>query len=348
MRRTTMLATAMLAALVGGLASLAWAQGPAEASFPGKNGRIAFSANRDGNVDVFSVRADGTGLRRLTDFQGWDNSPSFSADGKKIAFDSRRGDGNEATIWTMNADGTRERQVTFTDGVYPDADLDFAPAFSPDGGRLAYSHLPSSRYGEDPDIPYSSHVYALNLSNDRERDLTPGFFVASSPSWSPDGRRIAFVGYGSGQGGNYDIYTVKTDGTGLKRLTDTETDESSPEWSPDSSKIVFHTDRTGEVDPNCDPDRSSCNPLTEIYVMDRDGSDQTRLTHPVPEIGPGENPGEGPDSEPVFSPDGRKIAFVRSYEELWTMRADGSGDAHLTNIEGNAGYSLSWQPLPRR
>ncbi len=342
-----MLAAAMLAALVGGLASLAWAQGPAEAAFPGKNGRIAFHANRDGNVDVFSVRADGTGLRRLTDYYWWDQDPSFSADGEKIAFESRRGDGHVPAIWIMNADGTRERQVTFPNGPYPDDDKDFGPAtWSPDGKRIVYFHVPSVEDNSDPDTDYSGHVYALNLSNGREMDLTPGFWGAGQPSWSPDGRRIAFVGSRTGQEGS-DIYTMKTDGTGLKRLTDNESGAGEPQWSPDSSKIVFRTDRTGEVDPYCDPDRSSCDPLTEIYVMDRDGSDQTRLTHPVIKVGPGENSGEGPDSSPAFSPNGRKIVFARG-GELWVMRADGAGQKDLTASEGDEGYSPSWQPLPRR
>jgi hypothetical protein len=102
-----------------------------------------------------------------------------------------------------------------------------------------------------------------------------------SPSWSPDGKKIAFD---SLRDGNYEIYVMNVDGSGIKRLTNSPAHDGVPSWSPDGKKIAFSSDRDGN---------------DEIYVMNADGSDQKRLTN---------NPAV--DGCPSWSPDGKKLAFV--------------------------------------
>ena len=97
------------------------------------------------------------------------------------------------------------------------------------------------------------------------------------PSWSQDGTKIAFA---SKRTGNYQIYAMHADGSGVTRLTQDSSDDTQPAWSPDGSAIAF-------VSRN------------DVYVMKPDGSDQKNLTrHPAVE------------SAPAWSPDSRKIAFA--------------------------------------
>ena len=81
-----------------------------------------------------------------------------------------------------------------------------------------------------------------------------------SPTWSPDGSRIAFD---SERDGNLEVYVMNADGTGQTRLTDNPAADGVPAWSPDGSRIAFMSNRDGDY---------------EIYVMNTDGSGQTRLT----------------------------------------------------------------------
>jgi TolB protein len=135
------------------------------------------------------------------------------------------------------------------------------------------------------------------------------------PSWSPDGRRIAFAKGGS------EIYTMNVDGTGLTRLTDNPGHDNRPTWSPDGSRIAFASQRNGDD--------------YQIYVMNADGTGLARLT-----FGPGQA------VSPVWSPDGTNIAFWRLYNggaHLFVVTPDASGLLHLGAIEGHAS-GPSWSP----
>lgn len=129
--------------------------------------------------------------------------------------------------------------------------------------------------------------------------------------------RIAFQSF---RDGNYEIYTMNTDGTGQMRLTNNSADDAIPSWSPDGSKIVFYSNRDGN---------------NEIYVMNADGTGQTRLTN-----------NGFTDGDPSWSPDGSKIAFTSNRDgnfEIYTMNLDGSAQTRITNIAGNDVYP-SWSP----
>ena len=141
------------------------------------------------------------------------------------------------------------------------------------------------------------------------------------PVWSPDGRRIAFD---SDRDGNWEIYVMNADGSGVTRLTDNDAADGFPAWSPDGRRITFDSDRDGNW---------------EIYVMNADGSGVARLTD-----------NGAADGFPAWSPDGRRIAFESNRDgnvEIYLMNPDGSGVVRLT-YNGAADFSPAWSPDGRR
>jgi TolB protein len=185
--------------------------------------RIAFACGREGlGLEVCVMNADGGGPRNLTRHPANDLKPSWSPDGRRIAFASDRHDGGPFDVYVMNASGGDQRLVTHgTD-----------PAWSPDGRRIAFGT--------------TSGLYLVNADGSGLRGLTRS---GETPAWSPGGRRIAFS---SGRGGNYDyeVYVMNADGTGRRNLTRNAADDhvSVGGWSPDGRRIVFDSDRGGNRD----------------------------------------------------------------------------------------------------
>ena len=139
-----------------------------------------------------------------------------------------------------------------------------------------------------------------------------------SPSWSPDGARIAFY---SERDGNAEIYVMNAAGSGLERLTDHAGDEGYPSFSPDCARISFDSDRDGNF---------------EVYTMNDDGTDLRRLTY---------NPAR--DLSASWAPDGGTIAFISDRSgrfEVWLMNADGSNQRSLTGGEGQPSAGTHWFP----
>jgi Tol biopolymer transport system component len=285
------------------------AAGPALGAFPGENGKIAFDSDRHGgDGDIWTMDPDGRHLVNLTaKSKANDIAPNWRADGRRIAFQSNRvtatNPEGDFEIFIMKADGSHQRQITFN------ALDDERPAWSPDGRRIAFTRDFEPIQGE-----VDFDLFTMNADGTDQRNLTssPGVLDVD-PGWSPDARRIAFI---SDRDGDFDVYTMRPNGSSVSQLTFNDASEFHPDWSPDGRMITFTTGRDGDF---------------EVYTMRANGGDQTNLTA---------NPA-GDDGVSAWSPDGEKIGGLSG--NLHTINADGSGRVRLTR---GPAFESDWQPLP--
>ena len=267
------------------------------------SGRIYFTSWRDATesearayrgMEIYSMRPDGTDVRRLTHNRVDDLYPKVSSDGKRIAFVRRVG-GNRGEIWTMNAGGSGARRVIAVPQLQ-------RPAWSPDGKRIAYVDGAGGRL----------QLWVMRANGTaRERIVLPPSPGSSDdwpsfvmfPAWSPDGKAIAFSNAMS-------LWSVIV-GTGeVKRLARCPRGYcSSPAWSPDGRRIAFQhvsgpvvkvvpatggaarvvvpTNRGGGGTPSWSPDGRWIvfnrgylpgHPYQELAVVRSTGGPQRRLT----------------------------------------------------------------------
>jgi hypothetical protein len=153
------------------------------------------------------------------------------------------------------------------------------------------------------------------------------------PSYSPDGKQIAFRGDLdlAEPSGDEELYVMNDDGTNVRQLTSNADFDSAPSWSPDGKRILFERAPAGTFTPGVEAQEK------DVYVMRADGSHVRRLT---------DSPGL--DEGPEFSPDGTKIAFSSArdgQQEIYVMDADGSNPRRLTDNPARD-ESPDWQALP--
>jgi TolB protein len=275
-------------ALVGAcLASAILVVEPAQAAFPGKNGRIVFAANTKlANQAIYSINPDGTELRQVAGGVFQAGSPSFSSDGREIAFEGTPGP-NSRAVYRMNSDGSaRTTIVSGTDYVvhpfwFRDDRIGFMSTLgnrpgwnvevirrTGEGRQVLFSSskpTPSWRLSPDDSTfattegtcngpapqGCSSQLKLLNLDGSL-RSAVPLPFVGSEYiQWSPDGTKLALTGYPV-TGENRELFIINADGTGARRLTT----GGDPAWSPDGRQILFTRFEPGQ----------------HLYVINVDGS----------------------------------------------------------------------------
>jgi len=181
-----------------------------------------------------------------------------------IAFSSDR-DG-EKEIYLMDYDGFDQRRIS------GHRSISMSPAWSPTGDVLAYV----SFFGGD-----GPAIYLADILSGRKSPVVTSGSLNTSPTFSPDGRRIAFA---RGIGANIEIFTCRRDGADLKQLTSSPGIDTNPAWSPNGNEIAFTSSRSGSP---------------QIYVVDAEGTNLRRLTFD----------GEYNDGA-AWSPDGTRIAFA--------------------------------------
>ena len=290
--------------------------------------QITFVSQRDGNPEIYVMDIDGQNQRRFTNNPDMDWTPSWSPDGKRIAFASNRdgqfldGQPNISAyeIYVMDADGGNPQNLT------NNPNNDTSPSWSPDGKRIAFA----SWDGKFIDFVADFEIYVMDADGGNLQNLTNNPNDDRSPSWSPNGKRIVFVSQRPGHfrskfGITDEIYVMDADGGNQQRLTENRKNDSSPSWSPDGKRIAFSSDRKGDFE-NFD-----------IYVMDVNGGNQQKLTNH-----------RGDDSSPSWSPDGERIAFMSRRDgnaEIYVMDADGGNPQNLTN-NPHADASPAWLNSP--
>ena len=270
-------------------------------------GTIAFVSDRDGDTEIYSVNADGTGLARLTYEPGVDEEPAWSPDGQRIAFRSNRSGAPE--IYVMNADGSNVVQRTFHSWHSE------GPTWSPDGTKIAYSSLSNGSanlwvVGADASGPTATLLFEA-----------PGW--DAQPAWSPDGARLALVSDWVAYDFVFDIYLVQADGTGFTALTGDMfdfIDYYNPSWSPSGAKLALEITRRV----------STYDYVTYVGVMNADGTGLTQLSRAVT------------GTRNSWSPDGARIAFTSgsggTRDVSWVM-ADGSAKGTVVSN----GWNPSWR-----
>jgi Tol biopolymer transport system component len=199
-----------------------------------------------GAFEIYSARADGSDLRRLTTNEAYDAEATVSPGGTRVVFTSTR-DG-DIELYTMNVDGTDVRRVTHRVGY------DGGAFFSPDGESIVWRAMYPETAADTADYqrllqqrlvrPSRLELWVANADGSGARQVTRLGGANFAPFFHPDGRRIIFASnQPDPRSRNFDLYLVNLDGTELERVTTSPEFDGFPMFSPDGGRLVFASNR---------------------------------------------------------------------------------------------------------
>jgi len=271
------------------------------------NGLIVFSLPLEsGGEHLFGVAPDGSALRQLTpEGAAVYRSPDVAPDGTTVvAVHEMEGfEPGQSVLVTVPITGGSPTWLTEETWHVLD------PTWSPDGTRIAFAGSPGGPFG----------IYVFELGTG-EVQLVPGTdeIDVGDPTWSPDGSRIAFEAWEGTQPEQWDIYSVRLDGSELTNLTNTpDESETWPAWSWANDRIAFVQSGPAEG---------------ALLTIAPDGTDP--MTGYSGELIP---------ANPTWSPDGMLLAFSAGTGQVYTIGADGAGFEPVPGALGEP----AWQTLPQ-
>jgi Tol biopolymer transport system component len=291
---------------------------PAHATFPGKNGRIAFSQD----PDIYTMNPDGSDVRQLTALTE-DNAafePNWSPDGKHLVFSEFPAPDFFGQLWMMHANGANQHLLLNDPGF--DDEL---ASFSPDGSHIVFLRC----FPFHNEFPCA--IYRIQADGTGLTALTPFRIELADfvPMYSPDGNSIAFSTYGRG-GILSALYQMNPDGSNIHRLTSAAFGAYWTDWSPDGQALAFSSHC-------CNPDFQS------IFTVRLDGRRIRRIT---------KDAGKFNDFGVSWSPQGDAMVFQRVNQidgtsGIWVVSADGSRQTLIRTIPPSAFRRLNLRNLRR-
>ena len=325
---------------------------------------IAFSSDRNGNFDVFIVPSEGGNPKQLTFHSGDDTVLGWSPDSRQVLFSSNRGDDFMGKLYTVSIDGGMERNAG--------SDMGVNASYSPDGKKLAINRKGQVYWRKYYRGAMNTDVTVMDTAAKKFTDLTSDFDgIDSWPMWSTDG----FIYFVSDREGNglTNIWRIAEGGGKPEKVTSFKTgDVRFPGMSADGKVIVFEHDfgvwkldvgsrKTAPIkldiaaetqenlaevrDFNSQADDYDVAPSGrrivfsihgEIFTAPTDEGDLRQIT---------DSPAR--DKEPLYSPDGRFIAFISDRsgrEELYLITSDGIGEpVKITELD-TLKFSFAWSP----
>jgi Tol biopolymer transport system component len=294
-------------------------------------GLIAFT----GANQIYVMNSDGSNVRRLTDGapRVTYHYPAISPDGTRVAYIRSDESTHEHALYIVGIDGSGVQRLI--NGLAPLGEL----AWSPDGSRIAFIRgFDTTFSGYAFNYTCRPEIYVIDVLTRKYVSLTDGL-GGTDPAWSPDGTRIAFNSFRDNN--NNEIYTMSSDGKDVQRLTYTEWAEAEPAWSPDGKQIAYATHLVSwDVGCGFIPMGRQTDPsvgMSSIYVMEADGTNQTKL-----ELTSGGN-------EPTWSPDGASLALVitdKNGRQIYVTDLRGTSLVQLTS-DSEEKASPSWSNAGR-
>ena len=240
--------------------------------------------------------------------------PTWSPDGRRIAFIGRSTNSIRDCVYVVNVDGSGATPITTVTDSITDMDVDW----SPDGRHLVFTRLDSSR----------TRVFVVDPDGRNLAQLTS--LPSSMPRWSPDGKQIAFS-VRSSAFAFPEIAVMNADGSGIRTLTANDTEDGTPDWSPDGAHLVYYGWREGRP---------------RLFVINVDGTGDRLLSTDVPAD-------HLYDGDPAWSRDGTLIAFSRgvsssdgsSYTSvLYTVHPDGTALTAVPSGSTTPLFGARWRP----